>query len=332
MNNRQLEIFVTIVEKGSMVNAAKVLYISPPALSQTVKKLEEELGSALFTREKKRLHLSYAGRRFYEFARSTLSQHRQLIDELNDISRRNVGELILSLSIKRANSLLPFLLPEYIHRYPGVKVKIQSDMVTTQNREQALMEGHCDFIITSLPTHSRLPGIEYVPISNEYMTLFSGKESHLAKRLAASGAIPESISLRNIADEEMILPPPIYGGRIMVDQMFSQINKRPRLVAEISSIDVIKSIITTGQYCTLSAEIYLHGKPLVPNLHNFHTIRVEPENQEAYTNMRTIYIAYKKSLPMVTFQRGFIDTTLEVLADKPASSPAFPLSHGAKQL
>lgn len=72
MNNRQLEYFITIVNEGNIANAARALYISDSALSQLIKKLEEEVGARLFIRTRNAMQLSFAGRKLYEYALATV--------------------------------------------------------------------------------------------------------------------------------------------------------------------------------------------------------------------------------------------------------------------
>ena len=135
MNNRQLEYFITIVNEGNIANAARALYISDSALSQLIKKLEEEVGARLFIRTRNAMQLSFAGRKLYEYALSTVQGYRQLIHTFKDSADICSGDLILSLSVKRAISLLPILLPPYIKRYPNVQIKTIADMFTVDERE-----------------------------------------------------------------------------------------------------------------------------------------------------------------------------------------------------
>ena len=69
MSNNNLRIFITVAELESLTEAAKKLYISQPAVSQAIKKLEEELGVKLFIRNKRsRLMLTDIGKKVLAIA------------------------------------------------------------------------------------------------------------------------------------------------------------------------------------------------------------------------------------------------------------------------
>ncbi|AEM78504.1 transcriptional regulator, LysR family [Thermoanaerobacter wiegelii Rt8.B1] len=69
MNLRQLKIFLTVCESGSMSKAAKKLYMTQPSISQTISELEQELNVKLFERMNKKLLLTYAGEVLKEYAK-----------------------------------------------------------------------------------------------------------------------------------------------------------------------------------------------------------------------------------------------------------------------
>lgn len=317
MNNRQLEYFITIVNEGNIANAARALYISDSALSQLIKKLEEEVGARLFIRTRNAMQLSFAGRKLYEYALATVQGYRQLIHTFKDSADICSGDLILSLSVKRAISLLPILLPPYIKRYPNVQIKTIADMFTVDERERCLLEGKYDFIINSYhnPNQYHSSDMEYIQIGTERVILFLGKETKLAQKLVKDGQPPAFVRLEDIADEGFLLPSPAYGGRYMVDSMFAQINRKPRILAQVSPVCVSKSMVETGHFCTLSAEIYKDGSALTAKSENCYTIPVwlTPE-MEPYGS-RPIYLIYKKSMSLVSFQQSFIQMAVDLLSE-----------------
>ena len=312
MNDTQLTCFCTVVKEGSLANAAKALYVSQSSVSQMIKKLEDELGISLFCLVGKRLRLTYSGQRFYEHAQAELNSRRQLLNELRSIEADVAGELSISLSAKRANNILPLVLPSYVSQYPNVRFKIDVSRLTTRDRLRALCEGNCDIIFTDDTQVSHDKSIEYITLGRESLTLVVGKSYSLARRLAPDGIPPASIPFNEIAEEEMILLPPTRGSRIMADQLFDLIGKKPRVMAEVSSIGIAKSIVATGIYCTLSPEVCFNGKPFVPDSGNIFTIPVSLSDFPEGTGSRNLSAAYRKNTKLVTFQRAFLQTLTEV--------------------
>ena len=78
MNMRQLKIFVTVCQSGSMTAAAKNLYISQPSISNAIKEFEREYGIQLFDGTSKKLTLTESGKELYSYGTRILS----LIDDL----------------------------------------------------------------------------------------------------------------------------------------------------------------------------------------------------------------------------------------------------------
>lgn len=79
----QLQYFAEVARMESYTKAAQALHISQPALSQTVKRLENELGVKLFEREGKRIHLTVSGRTFYDRIAQSLWEIQDAYNELN---------------------------------------------------------------------------------------------------------------------------------------------------------------------------------------------------------------------------------------------------------
>ena len=303
MNERQIQYFLEIVNQGGISNAAHALYVSTSSLCQTVSKLEAELGAELFTHKRGNYHLTNAGKQFYEFATHASQSYRQLMRNIGDMDESPSGELSISMSVKRAASLLPIFLPSYMEKYPSIRIKAAADMLTVDEREQLLLMGKCDFIINSYHDHHTDCELEYVNIGTERMMLLMGKNTELAERLIRSGEVPKYVYLQDIADASFLLPPPIYGGRYMIDQMFSALGKKPHVLAQISPINASKSLVETGQYCTLSPELM---SPPYAYESKYYTIPVLLSNDSNGLCERPIYMVYRKEIPLVSFQRAFI--------------------------
>jgi len=69
MNLRQLRIFLTVCQEGSMSKAAKKLYMTQPSISQTIGELEQELNIKLFEKINKHLYLTYPGEILREYSK-----------------------------------------------------------------------------------------------------------------------------------------------------------------------------------------------------------------------------------------------------------------------
>ncbi|EGD52524.1 transcriptional regulator, LysR family [Thermoanaerobacter ethanolicus JW 200] len=103
MNLRQLKIFLTVCESGSMSKAAKKLYMTQPSISQTISELEQELNVKLFERMSKKLLLTYAGEVLKEYAKRISSLVEEAQSTLLDISNLKAGKLRIGASTTVGN-------------------------------------------------------------------------------------------------------------------------------------------------------------------------------------------------------------------------------------
>ncbi len=119
-----LELFCAAAEQGGFTAAATALGVSPAAVSRTVARLEERLGVRLFVRTTRRIRLSDAGQAYYE-------QCRQALNQLAEAERVASGQQLAPSGLLRISvpttyghhRLLP-RLPEFIARYPGIRVEV----------------------------------------------------------------------------------------------------------------------------------------------------------------------------------------------------------------
>ena len=146
-----------IAECGSMTKAAAALFITQPALSNYISKLEEELGVRLFDRSVTPLRLTYAGERYLAYTRRILMQVGDLEREMRDISRNQRGRIRLGFPGERMICMLPVLLPAFQEKYPGIRIETENG--SAEQLVRALREGDVDFVF--LPMWEKHRGISH---------------------------------------------------------------------------------------------------------------------------------------------------------------------------
>ena len=117
MNVRHLKIFVSVVQNNSITKASKELYLTQPAVSLAIKELEETYQTKLFSRINKKLYITDAGEKLYEYALSILDLYKKMED---DMLHHNYDEYLrIGSSITIAKTILaPLLkkLKENLHK------------------------------------------------------------------------------------------------------------------------------------------------------------------------------------------------------------------------
>ena len=156
MELRSLAYFVRIAELGSITRAAAHLRLAQPALTRHVQRLEEELGTALFTRANRGVRLTEAGEKLLESAQRILRDVERTGDEIRAQEAHPSGRIILGVT----PTLCPVLVPDLFARmradYPRVELKVvHAGMVRL---EEFVIDGRVDVALLSELSRSRLIG------------------------------------------------------------------------------------------------------------------------------------------------------------------------------
>ncbi len=121
---RHLRYFVALAEAKSFGRAAPVLGIAQPALSQQIRKLEDELDVVLFTRGNGGSHLTAAGEAFMDGARASLAGAAEAVASARMVARGEHGRLSVGFVGSSADNLIPAALRLYWREHPGVKASL----------------------------------------------------------------------------------------------------------------------------------------------------------------------------------------------------------------
>lgn len=116
---RQLEIFLSVAELGSMTRAAEVLHLSHPAVSLQVRKLADAVGLPLHEIIGKKLYLTDAGRQVAATGWEIFAALRRLDESINDLKGLSSGRLAISV-VTTAKYFLPRILGPFCREHPGI--------------------------------------------------------------------------------------------------------------------------------------------------------------------------------------------------------------------
>ncbi|MDE5884036.1 MAG: LysR family transcriptional regulator [Oscillospiraceae bacterium] len=135
MLNNNLHIFITAAQTGSLTEAAKKLYVSQPAISQAIKKLEEELNIKLFIRNKRsNLILTNVGKEILVLANQMYALENRLYQTAYE-ENHMMGGIVRVASVPLATALiLSHVLPVFKKQFPDVKIELfESDPLGVKN-------------------------------------------------------------------------------------------------------------------------------------------------------------------------------------------------------
>lgn len=243
MNLRRLQYFVKIVDIGSLTQAADVLHVAQPALSQQLATLEGEVRQQLVVRTKRGVTPTEAGRALYRHAQLILRQCEQARVDMLAAGQGLSGAISVGLAPGTAAAGLALPLLRAIRaRHPGIVPYLNETYGSTLS--ELVMNGRMDLAVL-YGGRTAVHGLSFMPLVREQLFVV-GSDRMLAP--------PEHVPLRMLAEMDFYLARPYNVVRRMVDEAFAGIGLTPRVVAEIESTGTLTAAIADGLGATILPE------------------------------------------------------------------------------
>ena len=138
-------VFYTVAKNKHMTKASEELHISQPAISQSIKKLEDQLGGTLFLRSNKGMELTSEGKMFYEYVKGALELINNAENEFTSFKDLSKGEIKIGCSTTLTKLVLINTLKDFHLNYPNININITNDL--TSNLINDLKLGKLDIVI-----------------------------------------------------------------------------------------------------------------------------------------------------------------------------------------
>ncbi|MCI8345277.1 MAG: LysR family transcriptional regulator [Clostridia bacterium] len=147
-----IKYFILLLFIGSITKAANSLYISQPAITKTIKKLETELGITLFNRGPKGVVLTQNGKIFYEFIKNGVESFINGEHKLTSLKNLETGTIRIGASTTITKYfLLPFI-EKFHNQFPNIDISITNSL--TNRLIADLKKGSLDLLVVNLPTQN----------------------------------------------------------------------------------------------------------------------------------------------------------------------------------
>lgn len=207
MDFRRIRHFVNIAELGNLSKAAERLHIVQPALSQSIKRLEEELGVSLFNRSRKGMELTEAGQLFLKSAYGILNQFNRAKENISAIGENPKGLVSVAMTAGALHVLTVPVARKLREQYPDIELNIEEGLAA--NIQQGFESGGYDLVI-----------------------------SYMAK-------LDDSVHIENLIEEELYLTSPYKKSAVQSDIPFRQLHQYPLILPQ-DQHEVGGSIATTA--------------------------------------------------------------------------------------
>jgi LysR family hydrogen peroxide-inducible transcriptional activator len=277
MTLNELRYIVAVAQEKNFGRAAQRCFISQPALSVAIQKLEEELQTQLFERGKSEITVTPVGERIIEQAHKVLEEAARIRDIAQAGRNQLAGLFRLGAIYTVAPYLLPDLVPALNALAPDMPLEIEENI--TEQLEAALKTGRIDAAIIALPFQP--PGIATEFLYEEPFRVVVPQSHPWAKR--------KTIDPSELAGEHAIL---LNVGHCFRDQVLEscpELNRGDAPVTRSNSLETIRNMVASGLGISV-----LPRDALTPK---YHSRLVVPVAFAKPVPSRRIALAYRKSFP-----------------------------------
>lgn len=147
---QQLRVFVAVAHSRSLAEASEQVHLSQPAISIALRKLEENVGGALFTRTSRQLALTPEGEAFLPVAVRLLNDWNEAFEDLNDRFSKQRGKVTVAALPTLAAGLFPRVIKRFHEAYPRINLSLHDVLADQIN--QMVREGRADFGLSVPPS------------------------------------------------------------------------------------------------------------------------------------------------------------------------------------
>lgn len=277
MTLNELRYIVAVAQERSFGRAAAKCFVSQPALSVAIQKLEEELGAQLFERGKSEVSVTPVGERVVEQAQLVLEEAARIRELARAGRNQLVGPFKLGVIYTVAPYLLPDLIPALRVRAPEMPLELEENL--TEVLETELKSGRLDAVIIALPFAP--PGVATVFLYEEPFQVVVPSGHKWAKR--------KSVHPDELVGEHAIL---LNVGHCFRDQVLDacpELNRQDVPTARTNSLETVRNMVASG----LGVSV-LPRDALTPK---YHSSLVVPVPFARPAPSRRVALAYRKSFP-----------------------------------
>lgn len=226
INLNSLKIFLEVATSKSFLDASSKLFISQPAISKSMSKLEEDLGMRLFYRANKGISLTSSGEILYKYlieTRDLLLSCERVLLSINDIEE---GKIVIGIQSHIVRNYLMDKIADFREKHP--KIVIQLIDLSTNSLVQNLIERKLDFIVDSSPIETVYNNVQIKPITS-LSTCF-------VKSVHNQNIIN---SLKDLEKESIILPASRSSLRKNLNSCCTEINLTLKPILEFETEELI---------------------------------------------------------------------------------------------
>jgi len=242
----QFEIFIMVTRLKSFSKAAKLLYMTQPAISNHIHAMENYYGTKLFNRHSHGVSLTQAGEVVYTYAQKILSDHDAMEKEIDRVLNVKNQNLVVGASSNVGNYALPCSIWTFKEKYPEVNIRLE--IANSAAIIQQVLENKVHLGVLEGPVeHDEL---KVTHVFSDQLILISPPTNKWLER--------DRISLKELQRESLIMREEGSGIRKIWENVLTDLEMKLsdfKIAAEMGSIDAIKSAVESGKGVAIASKL-----------------------------------------------------------------------------
>ncbi|UOQ95161.1 selenium metabolism-associated LysR family transcriptional regulator [Halobacillus shinanisalinarum] len=237
MNYEKLQTFITVADKKSFSEAAKLLYLSQPTITSQIKSLEKDLNTTLFERTTKQVQLTQSANVLYRYAKEIIKVSETAEKEIMSMSDQVYGDLEIACSLTIGENILPQILGEFRKEYPLVRMSV--DITNTTQIMGKIKDHVLDLGLIEAPIED--PELFLEPFLEDELTLVATPHYFEEEKTA--------VLLEELKELPLVLRESGSGTRTVMNQHLINSGLNPsslNVEFELGSTEAVKSAVESG--------------------------------------------------------------------------------------
>ena len=235
MEIRALKYILSLAEHGSFTAAAKARFVTQPAVSIALKKLERKLGQPLYRVEGRSVIFTPAGETLLDYARRIVDLEGELLRRMSDLEGLRRGKVTVGTIDAASIYVLPDVFSRFHDIYPGIEIRLE--ISSTVPLVKKLKAGELDLVVGTIPV-TEDDGLDIIPIYSEPLLVIAPASHPLAGR--------STIGPKSLSGQSFIFFHEGSVTRAIVERAFEESGVTPLVTMAIDSPEAIKNLVSSG--------------------------------------------------------------------------------------
>lgn len=231
---KQLRAFVAVAQSSSLAEASERIHLSQPAISIALRKLEEAVGGALFSRTTRQLTLTPEGEAFLPVAVRLLNDWSEAFEDLEERFSKQRGKVTVAALPTLAAGLLPGIIAAFHARYPRINLSLHD--VLAEQVSQMVREGRADLGLSVAPHDTEELAFEPV-LMDRYVVVCPSGHPLLEQ---------ECVAWRQLAGHPFIGINRLSSSRQEIDRIMAEVGEPLEILCDASQIATVGRMVAAG--------------------------------------------------------------------------------------